>query len=111
MLDASTHEVIPGVTVLLKGTTTGVATGYDGHFELRVPRNEATRVITVSFRSIGYVTEEREVRVGTGDVVINMPLSPEVLGGPELCRPPRPWHPRRFYHRSKYWLMRPFRHG
>lgn len=38
---------LPGVSVLVKGTTTGVATGIDGGFSLTVPSKEA--VIVVSF--------------------------------------------------------------
>lgn len=45
---------IPGVSVILKGTTTGVATDLDGRFSLAVPGPES--VITFSF--IGYETKE-----------------------------------------------------
>ncbi|PSR54037.1 TonB-dependent receptor [Adhaeribacter arboris] len=45
---------LPGVTVLLKGTSTGTATGTDGSFSLPVPNAAGTLV--VSF--IGYLTQE-----------------------------------------------------
>jgi TonB-linked SusC/RagA family outer membrane protein len=50
---------MPGVNVLVKGTTTGTATAADGTFRLNVPSDQA--VLVVSF--IGYAT--KEVPVGT----------------------------------------------
>ncbi|PSR53763.1 TonB-dependent receptor [Adhaeribacter arboris] len=47
-------EALPGVTVLLKGTTIGTTTNSEGGFELTVPDNGGTLV--VSF--IGYLTKE-----------------------------------------------------
>ena len=38
---------LPGVSVLLKGTTTGTSTDTDGRFALSVPGNDA--VLVVSF--------------------------------------------------------------
>lgn len=48
---------IPGVTVLLKGTTSGVSTNADGAFNLNVPENGGTLV----FSSVGMVTQERAI--------------------------------------------------
>ncbi|MFD1468329.1 SusC/RagA family TonB-linked outer membrane protein [Hymenobacter caeli] len=48
---------IPGVTVLLKGTTTGVSTGADGGFSLNVPAAGGTLV----FSSVGFVTQEQAI--------------------------------------------------
>jgi TonB-linked SusC/RagA family outer membrane protein len=50
---------MPGVNVLVKGTTSGTATSADGTFRLNVPSDQA--VLVVSF--IGYSTQE--VPVGT----------------------------------------------
>jgi TonB-linked SusC/RagA family outer membrane protein len=50
---------LPGVSVLVKGTTTGTSTDVDGLFTLSVPDNDA--VLVVSF--IGFKTQE--VAVGT----------------------------------------------
>lgn len=58
---------IPGVAVLVKGTTTGVSTDMDGRYELTVP---AGSVLVFSF--IGMVTEERTVtEAGELNVVLN----------------------------------------
>ena len=50
-------EPLIGATVKVKGTSTGVATDYDGNFQLDVPAN-ATLVVSY----VGY--KDREVAVG-----------------------------------------------
>lgn len=57
VLDQTTNEGLPGVSVLLKGTTTGTATGADGTYSLPAPA-EAT---TLQFKYLGYVTVERPI--------------------------------------------------
>jgi TonB-linked SusC/RagA family outer membrane protein len=52
--DQKTGEGLPGATVRLKGTTTGVSTSVDGRFTLNVPENGGTLVIS----SIGMTTQE-----------------------------------------------------
>ncbi|RZK54845.1 MAG: hypothetical protein EOO59_11070, partial [Hymenobacter sp.] len=54
VLDYDSEEGLPGVTVLVKGTTVGVSTAADGTFTLQVPPGSTTLV--ASF--IGYVAEE-----------------------------------------------------
>jgi TonB-linked SusC/RagA family outer membrane protein len=55
-------EPIPGVTVLVRGTTTGTATGLDGSYTLTVPE-EATLV----FSFIGFVS--KEINVGNRSTI------------------------------------------
>ena len=55
--DQKTGEGLPGVTVLVKGTTTGTSTDADGSFSLAVPPAGATLV----FSSIGMNGTERPV--------------------------------------------------
>src|SRR5687767_5921108 len=45
---------LPGVSVLVKGTTTGTSTDADGRFSIGVPDNSA--VLVLSF--IGFTTQE-----------------------------------------------------
>ncbi|HEY2583112.1 MAG TPA: carboxypeptidase-like regulatory domain-containing protein, partial [Mucilaginibacter sp.] len=45
---------IPGVSVKIKGTTTGVQTGTNGKFTINAPANA-----TLVFSFIGYTTQER----------------------------------------------------
>jgi TonB-linked SusC/RagA family outer membrane protein len=47
---------IPGVNVLLKGSTTGTTTRPDGNYSLSVPDNLPNAILVFSY--IGYVTEE-----------------------------------------------------
>lgn len=51
---------LPGVTVLLKGTTTGTATGADGTYSLDVPQSGGTLI----FSFIGFATREAPVPAG-----------------------------------------------
>ncbi|WP_210522172.1 SusC/RagA family TonB-linked outer membrane protein [Hymenobacter terricola] len=50
---------IPGVTVLVKGTTLGTSTGLDGTFVLDLPATVTNPVLRVSF--IGYLAQDVEV--------------------------------------------------
>lgn len=61
---------LPGVTVLLKGTTIGTATNIDGSFSLSVPDESETLV--VSF--IGYQTQEVPIN---NRATINVSLAPD----------------------------------
>lgn len=54
---------LPGVSVRVKGTTTGTQTGANGQFSIRVPGNNAVLVFTY----IGYATQD--VTVGSKTVV------------------------------------------
>jgi TonB-linked SusC/RagA family outer membrane protein len=62
---------LPQVTVLLKGTTTGVPTESDGSYRLSVPSAGGTLV----FRFLGYITQE--IVIGN-QTIINVPLQPDV---------------------------------
>jgi TonB-linked SusC/RagA family outer membrane protein len=54
---------LPGVNILVKGTTTGTASDENGTFELNVPEGATTLVISAT----GYSTQE--VALGTSDVL------------------------------------------
>lgn len=60
-------EAMPGVTVQVKGTTTGVVTNEKGQYIITVPEGRATLVIS----SIGYQQQEISVR-GAGHVDVHM---------------------------------------
>lgn len=55
--DGSTNQGLPGVTVLVKGTTTGTATNANGDYTLTIPANGNTLV----FSFIGYITQEQAI--------------------------------------------------
>lgn len=68
---------LPGVSVILKGTTTGTVTGTDGNFELQVPGDANTLV----FSFVGMKTQEVSVvSVST----VNVVLEEETLGIEEV---------------------------
>jgi hypothetical protein len=51
--DASTGEGLPGVNVLIQGTTIGTTTDIDGNYTIDVPNNDAVLV----FSYVGYMSE------------------------------------------------------
>mgnify|MGYP005749079315 CR=1 FL=1 len=55
--DATTNQPLPGVTVLVKGTSAGTATSADGTYSVNVPQGSNTLV----FRFIGYATVEKSI--------------------------------------------------
>ncbi|WP_422859292.1 SusC/RagA family TonB-linked outer membrane protein [Flagellimonas sp. S174] len=60
-------DTLPGATILIKGTTTGVVSDFDGKYSIEVPNNDAVLV----FSFLGYVNQE----VIVGDkVLINVTL-------------------------------------
>ncbi len=69
--DGDLGDPLPGVTVLVKGTTTGAATDFDGNYSLTIPNGSDVLV----FSYVGYVTQE--INVGnkkTIDVVLKPDL-------------------------------------
>ncbi|UYZ63267.1 SusC/RagA family TonB-linked outer membrane protein [Hymenobacter weizhouensis] len=68
--DRTTGEGLPGVTVLLKGTSNGVSTNSDGTFTLSVPQEGGTLAIS----SVGYISVEKSIG---SDSQINVGLSPD----------------------------------
>ncbi|WP_026236202.1 SusC/RagA family TonB-linked outer membrane protein [Pontibacter roseus] len=61
--DQSTGQGLPGVAVLVKGTSAGTATGADGTYSINVPADGNTLV----FRFLGYKTIERPI--GTSNAI------------------------------------------
>lgn len=77
VLDAESGETLPGVNILIKGTTTGTSTNQDGEFELTVPSLQDTLV--ASF--VGYQTREIPLN---GRTTLEIELLPETVLGEEL---------------------------
>ncbi|WP_266204271.1 SusC/RagA family TonB-linked outer membrane protein [Pontibacter kalidii] len=55
--DQGTSQGLPGVAVIVKGTTVGTTTGLDGSYTINVPAEGSTLI----FRFIGYKTVERAI--------------------------------------------------
>lgn len=65
---------MPGVNVIIKGTTQGTATDVDGKYRIEVPSNEAI----LQFSFIGYQTTEETVGTRT-NINVTLPLDTETL--------------------------------
>ena len=63
VVEKATGQAMPGVTIMVKGTVTGVATNVDGKYSISVPGNDAVLI----FSFIGYV--EQEIEVGSKRVI------------------------------------------
>jgi len=72
-----TGQPVPGVNVLVKGTTTGTTTDANGTYSLSVP-NDAT---TLVFSFIGYASQEVSIDNRTS---INVTLAPDVVSLSEV---------------------------
>ena len=69
--DLATDEGLPGVNILVKGTSSGTITDVEGNFSLQVPGSESVLVLS----SVGYESEELTV----GDQTeFNLQLTPDL---------------------------------
>jgi len=75
--DAQSGETLPGVNIIVKGTTTGTSTGSDGHYQLNVSSLQDTLV----FSFIGY---QRRVIPINGRTTINIALKLQTISGEEM---------------------------
>ncbi|HYF69270.1 MAG TPA: mucoidy inhibitor MuiA family protein [Ohtaekwangia sp.] len=62
---------VPGVNVIVKGTTLGTVTDANGNYSLTLPRDGSVLV----FSFIGYATQEREANSAYMDVNLNMDVA------------------------------------
>jgi TonB-linked SusC/RagA family outer membrane protein len=69
--DGETGESIPGVNIVIEGTTTGVITDLDGNYTIQVSDDQV-----LLFSSIGYVNQTITI---SGQTVIDIQLVPELL--------------------------------
>ena len=67
-------EGLPGVTVLVKGTSIGTSTGVDGSFSLSVPENS-----TLVFSSVGFTRQEVAVTGATTALMVTMSEDKQAL--------------------------------
>jgi len=72
VVDAKTGETLIGVTVSVKGTTSGTTTDIDGHYNFVSDMLTETSIVLYSY--IGYITVEQ---VPGNRTVINIELAPE----------------------------------
>jgi len=77
VIDNETLEVLPGVNVLIKGTTIGKTTDVNGEFSIDIPNDDV--ILTFSF--IGYVAQEVTVK---GMTEINVSMNAALTGLEEV---------------------------
>ena len=63
---------LPGVSVLLKNTSTGVVTDFDGNYSIKIP-NSGNQILVFSY--VGYISQEVSA---TGKEVLNINLKPDI---------------------------------
>lgn len=68
-------EGVPGVTVVVKGTTLGTSTGPDGSFSLNVPAGS-----TLVFTSVGFVKQEIPVNAAVSSLAVKLVEDTQTLG-------------------------------
>jgi TonB-dependent starch-binding outer membrane protein SusC len=71
------EQPIPGVSVVVKGTTTGITTGMSGEFTLDIPADAQTLV----FSFVGMKTQEIQI---AGQTVFNVTMQEETIGLEEV---------------------------
>ncbi|MBN2214527.1 MAG: TonB-dependent receptor [Bacteroidales bacterium] len=69
--DANTGEVLPGVNIIIEGTSTGVVSDMDGQYSIEVPGPDAV----LAFSFVGYLAETVNVN---GQTVIDVAMTPEI---------------------------------
>ncbi len=77
VVDAETGEHLPGVNILIQGTSTGTSTDVDGNFNLSVPDLDAILIITY----IGYQRLEIPID-GREELIIE--LTPDIITGDDV---------------------------
>jgi len=75
--DASSGQTLPGVNILVKGTSRGASTDSKGHYEVSVPSLKDTLV----FSFIGYKKQEVPI---DGRTEINIQLQAQAISGEEM---------------------------
>jgi len=113
VVDSSTSEGLPGVSIFLQGTTIGTSSDSDGKFSLVLPPGTKPVVI---INYLGYLPQsvvplEQAYQDGPGirvALLVDPTLAGEVIMTGGYHRRAWPWHPREFYYWAKYQLSRPF---
>lgn len=76
--DKYDHSAIPGVNVLLRGTTHGTTSNAEGYFRFPVPLRKGD-VLVVSF--IGYMTEEYKIpAIAERTITLKLIMDYEIMG-------------------------------
>lgn len=77
VIDSQTGESLPGVNILIQGTSTGTSTDAEGYFQMEVPSLDETLILTF----IGYDRAEVEI---DGRAELEIELTSAIIAGDEL---------------------------
>lgn len=77
VVDAQTKEALPGVNIIVKGTSRGTSTNIDGEYSLELPKGAHTLIFTY----LSY--ETREISVN-GRTEVNVQMNPATISGQEI---------------------------
>ncbi|WPQ66482.1 TonB-dependent receptor [Chitinophaga sancti] len=80
--DKTTGEMLPGVSIAIKGTSSGTATGVDGQFSLRFPQDQEQ--ITLVIYSLGYKKIEINLTRDQAAAPLNFQLETDRMGLDEV---------------------------
>jgi hypothetical protein len=94
------REVMPGVNVILKGTTIGTTTDAEGKFSLPIPDSILSPTLVFTF--IGYMTEEYRIDVARPGRKIVVEMMPDLMTLGDIVV--RRFSPRRLWWRIKSWF-------
>ncbi len=75
--DLSTGEGLPGVNIVVKGTTVGTVSDIEGNYKLIAPDDAQTLV----FSSVGYTTEEVAIE---NKSIVNLQMAPDIQSLSEI---------------------------
>jgi TonB-dependent starch-binding outer membrane protein SusC len=71
VLEEETGEALPGVTIVVEGTTSGTVTDISGNFSVKVPSDNSV----LSFSFVGYATQKKPVKgVNSFNIVLKKDL-------------------------------------
>ncbi len=89
--DAETGEAIPFVNIILKGTTSGTATDFEGYYALKT----ALKADSLRAMSLGYVTKTKKINRLGAEGVIDFQLLPDnkLIGEVTILAGENPAHP------------------
>lgn len=74
--DNTSNQPLPGVSIVIKGTTRGTTTGADGSFSINIPEGGA---VTLTFSFIGYEPMEMPVSSSQSTITVAMKESSSAL--------------------------------
>ncbi len=77
--DAKSNEPVIGANVIIKGTTTGTTTDFDGKFSISLPAN-SNFPVTLQASFIGYSSQDILVKSATEKITISLIEDQTVLG-------------------------------